>query len=156
MRGLSPIVSTLVLLVAAVIGGVIAYNYFMKTVGSITNKPTLVVENAEIVQSSSSQSYIALTITNLSPTSFRIDGITIYCGNTVKKFNYGTNMTIEAGGRWIPAAVSGKPGIWSGVIKVWKSGTISAALPPSCTRATLALMYQGSIYTISFPLTYSS
>ena len=80
MRGLSPIVSTIILIVAAIIGGTIAYQYFVSTMSSLTSKPLITIDQASLFDNK----ILFVSISKYTKASqISIKGIRILCGENV-------------------------------------------------------------------------
>lgn len=74
VRGLSPIIATLILIAAALIGAAMVYRYFVTASYVVTNKPELVVEDASYNPTSYT---LYLRLSNSGMTTVNITGIVV-------------------------------------------------------------------------------
>ncbi len=142
-RGLSPIVSTLILLIAAVVGGIIVYNYFMKAMSTMTGKPTIIVNSAEIasVDYTTNTTVLMLSLTNMGPSQVTLKHINFLCGSSI--IGTAPEKTVVK----VPPG-----GTWSGLL------FLPVAIPQSCNKAVLVVATaDGKTFTTSvFSVTFAS
>ena len=86
VKGLSPIIATLILIAAALIGAAMVYRYFVTASYVVTNKPELVVEDASYNPTSST---LYLRLSNSGMTTVNIT-------NVVVKGTGGATCTVNA------------------------------------------------------------
>ncbi|MET1102090.1 MAG: hypothetical protein ABWW69_06425 [Pyrodictiaceae archaeon] len=86
MRGLSPIVSTIVLIVAAVVGGMMAYQYFVSTLSSISAKSIVTISQADVYDNR----ILFVNVDVFSKSNdINIEGLEIICGSNIKSVMVG-------------------------------------------------------------------
>ncbi len=76
MKALSPIVSAVILIVAAIIGGTLAYQYFISTMTSMVSKPNVVVDEA-LAYTVLNKMFVK--VSNMGMTPVKLDSIVVYC-----------------------------------------------------------------------------
>jgi flagellin-like protein len=76
MKALSPIISAVILIVAAIIGGTLAYQYFIATMASMVSKPNVVVDEAIAYTTLNT---IFVKVSNMGMTPAKLKELTIYC-----------------------------------------------------------------------------
>ncbi len=86
MKALSPIVSAIILIVAAVIGGTIAYQYFASTLSTLTSKSVVVVDQASVFDNK--VVFVSVSIFS-KKNEINLLGLKIICGSQVKNIVQG-------------------------------------------------------------------
>ncbi len=79
MRALSPIVSAIILIVAAIIGGTLAYQYFLNTMTAMVSKPNIVVDEALLY---TVLNKLFIRVSNMGMTPVTLEKATVLCDNT--------------------------------------------------------------------------
>ncbi len=77
MRALSPIVSVVILVIAAIIGGTLVYQYFLTTMAALIAKPNIVIDEAFLY---TSLNRLYVKVSNLGTTPVKVVGVNFYCG----------------------------------------------------------------------------
>lgn len=84
MKAVSPLVATAILLVVAVAGGVMIYNYMMSTLSSPQNYASLSVLSAKMLVDDN-RTILNIKISNIGTSTTRVEGILIIPGNITSK-----------------------------------------------------------------------
>ena len=97
MRGLSPLVSTIILIVAAVIGGTLAYQYFVSTMSHLTSKTVVTIDQATLFDNR----VLFISVSYYSKSAqIEIKGIQIICGDNIATITV-DNPSLEVNGTTI-------------------------------------------------------
>jgi flagellin-like protein len=78
MRGLSPIVSSVILLAATIAAGAVLYQYFMTFVEGVTAKPSVFIYNVRYVPEASR---LYVTVDNSGSTAVNVSEVEVLCDN---------------------------------------------------------------------------
>ncbi len=94
MRALSPIISAMILIVAAVVGGMLAYQYFMNTLSTMVMKPHVTIDEATLYTLAN---MVYIKVSNMGGTPVKVNTINVLCNATTIIGSSSPDASLEPG-----------------------------------------------------------
>jgi len=99
-RALSPLVSTIVLISAAIVGGIIVYNYFQNSVNTIAASSGTLQVSVSTAYLNDQTKIVHIDLINTYSKPINVTGVTVFLDDgTQKEFKLNQTVTVTAGSR---------------------------------------------------------
>ncbi len=126
-KGISPLVSTMILITAAVIGGMLVFNYFQGSVNQIAASSQAVTVDAKSIYTDNGK-VVYIAVTNIYNKRLQLDKIVFLDSNGNNISSQAINTSLEPGGKY--TYVGKVPAHAQLVLVEYHAGTAVMKSPP--------------------------